>query len=108
VAKDEKIHHYNDHLDSVDPSSLKRIGFSLARTLSRPFWDFSCSSSFLGGASCCLLPRVLSSPQLLPSGLLPTLSSLGPGLLGRSVDSPWVAKGLDSRLLAISVINERG
>ena len=32
---------------------------------------------------------------------------MGSGSLARSVDSPWVAEGLDSRLLAISPIEER-
>jgi hypothetical protein len=103
VAKDEEIHNYNDQLGSVNPLSFKRIGFSLAP---RPFWDLSSSSSVLGKASCCLLPRVLSGPQLLPSRLLYALSGLGPGSLGKSVDSFWLAKDLDSRLLGISTINE--
>jgi hypothetical protein len=30
VAKDEKNHHYDDQLDSVNAFSFKRIGFSLA------------------------------------------------------------------------------
>lgn len=101
------MHNHNDRLDFVNPYSFKRIGFSLAWRPSRPFRDLFCSATDLGSTPSCLLSRVLSGPRLLPSRLLWALSSLGPGPLGRSADSPWVAKGLDPRLLGISEIDER-
>lgn len=100
VDKDEK--NYICQPDFTGHLSVKRAGLCLA---SRPFWDFRWASS-MGRSPGFLLPGILSAACLLWTGLLQPLQSLGAWPLASEMDSLRSGEGLDSRLLAVSVINK--
>lgn len=100
VDEDEK--NYICQPDFTDRLSVKRAGLCLA---SRPFRNF-CWASSMGRSPGFLLPTVLPPACLLWTGLLQPLQNLGAWPLGSEMDSLRSGKGLDSRLLAVSVINK--
>jgi hypothetical protein len=66
VVNDEEI--YCDQLDFIGYFSIERVSLCLAGTWA--FRGFYCPSTYMGGASSGLLPRVLLTTQLLWTRLL--------------------------------------
>ena len=92
VYRDEKTGIHNGHIDCVGYSPTKRVSLCLAWILRVRIRR---TPSVAAAPSSFLLWRVLRT------GLLRSLSDMGPGILGAKVDSLWLAEGPGSWHLAI-------
>ena len=101
VYRDEKIGINNSYIDYIGYSSAKRVSPCLAWILRV---RIRCTPSVVAAPSSCLLRSELRAAQLLWTGLLRSVSGVGPGILGAKVDSLWLAERPGSRLLAIKLL----